>query len=230
MKQLLKVTLSVLALGLATSNAFAKLELGKSHDERSYVYVRPQGSVGAIQNQEVTGGAISDATLTVDHNCSYGFGLAVGVAGIFGMSDWRLEGEFHGTKAKIKSFTDGTGKVEEANSGLQGFQTWTMNLLYDMMLNDMFDLNLGVGLGVANNQYEPIVIPGLEINDMGRKFTQFAWKLIAGLTFNMNEKIALTTAYNFSWGPKLAFGNSDLEWNNMLLHSFVLGLQFKVDI
>lgn len=227
--KLLKLTLSILALGLASS---AAADLGlKGHSDRNYVYVNPHGNVGFIQDVKLEGADVTgDAKLKADHNYSYGYGLEVGVAGPWGMSAWRLAGEFTAVKAKIDHFASGDTKVENELDSHRAFQMWSINLYYDMMLSDAFDLNLGLGLGVANHQYEGFKIATPAIEDGGRKFTQFAWKLIAGLTYWPHEKIGVNARYSFAWSPSLSLGTADAEWKNLMLHTFTFGLLFKIDV
>lgn len=163
----------------------------------------------------------------VSHDFGYGFNFALG----YELCDWnmRVEAEYvwrHWSNDRFKNasseFTSDSGHLRE--------YAFMGNLLYDMELSDPFGMYIGAGLGLGNSRLELNNSDGA-IRDTADDWV-FAWQLMAGMVWDLNECWDLTLGYRF-----LALGKPSLptsvngvcaDVDNMPYSNNIdLGLRFK---
>lgn len=143
----------------------------------------------------------------------------------------RLEVEF-ALRGNSEKKWDDQGVFLNQVKGVWNNSTLFANVFWDFHNNSQFTPYIGGGLGMAFNYtgYDFIARNG-EHFSIDDRFTNFAWNVGAGVSFSLNEILAVDASYRFTglgyneisgWhnGQKYEIGND--PYNN----EFMLGLRF----
>ncbi|MDR1665801.1 MAG: outer membrane beta-barrel protein [Puniceicoccales bacterium] len=139
---------------------------------------------------------------------------------------WRLELEAAYRRSKVDEFTaTGIKKDEAKYSVLSGM----VNLFYDYSFTEEFYGYAGVGIGVAHAAYELTLAAAPNTKSTSGKLV-FAWQLMAGLGYDINEDWSLTAGYRLFNTTKVKVTEAtagELTKKAPFTHTVEIGLRYS---
>ena len=177
-----------------------------------------------------------DPKFTNDH---YNNGWLAGVGVGYQISDQLrtdLTVDYHG-KTKYSAIYPGDlpATTDDTYETVK-FSAWTL------MLNGYYDIGtwnaitpyVGGGVGLARVSWTDYTSTGYGVADNTQ--TNFAWNLMAGAAFDIDEQLKLDANYRFlSYGvtetgkPTQAGQNNPVKFENLYTHEFRVGLRYEMD-
>lgn len=167
-------------------------------------YVSAKGALSYVQNKYTGTTALSGkAVNNFDHKKSHsvaGLRLAYGLDWQWGWTDLRTEVEYgYNGKAKLNLRDNHVNARNTVNS-----HTMMVNAYYDIDLESAWKPYVGVGVGVAQVKSDNRV-GNVYFSD---KSNNFAWNISAGVTYQVNEKLAIDAGYRYTdYGKAKSDGN-----------------------
>jgi opacity protein-like surface antigen len=146
----------------------------------------------------------------------------------FGVSydAWRLELEAAYRCSKVDEFTaTGINKDNAKYSVLSGM----VNLFYDYSFTEEFYGYAGVGIGMAHAAYDLISTTAPNPRSTSGKLV-FAWQLMAGIGYDINEDWSLTAGYRLFNTTKIKISETntgDLTKKAPFTHTVEIGLRYS---
>lgn len=198
-----------------------------SYDDRyDYSYISATGAL-AFRNDKET---FLDSTKTGNefkNKMGGGASLAIGQT----LGCWRAELEGLFITSKTKDFTDFFNGTETGvNQSLKGHMrnyAIMANLYYDLPVYQCLSFYLGGGIGASFNQ--------IKMGKITDKNALFAWQLLAGVTYDINNRWAITAGYRLfaTTKPKMTIFDNQNKLKKVscskmpIINSFEIGLRYK---
>lgn len=130
-----------------------------------------------------------------------------------------LDADFRTTKATA---------VETATSGDQTHLSGMVNLFAILMADKPISTYFGGGIGMTQIEWDNVLpTGGTAIDDSD---TVFTWQLIAGVSFDINQNIALELDYRYVRPGDIELNDTAAtfyDFNNQHLHNITLGFKFR---
>jgi len=95
------------------------------------------------------------------------------------------------------------------------------NAYYDWEIADSFSLYAGLGLGLAH-----VDLKGKASPETTRGNFAFAYQLMAGMSYDITEAVAVTLGYRFAGATKAKLANN-FKFKTPFSHSFEVGLRYS---
>ncbi len=210
-----------LLLGATASLALA---LSAHADNGNYQgwYAGLEGGAAWVQDadlvEHLTGGTRFHGTIDLDT------GWAVLATVGLEYDRWRFEGELGYRRNDINSITFHTGF---SSANINDFDQLTLmgNMLYDVPLGRDLSLSLGAGVGVDRLSFD---WPGFGAHGIKDSDWQFAWQLIAGLSYAFDDTYEGFVNYRFlqTEGPSFEDHGVREDFDNVDTHTASIGLRY----
>lgn len=198
-KQLLKLFLAS-SLFISTYSAFG-------HDLcMDGWYGALSGGLSYHRDSKISNFTIEDETATFDHKTGFGMNMAIG----YMVDTWRIELEASYRRSKNENICaeDVFSQSPHDDRGyIQNFALM-VNAFYDFYLSDCFSIFIGGGIGASDTRFSYSFID--TATDCGESSADcvplvcgsdnewnFAWQLMAGFAYHINDCWALTVGYRF---------------------------------
>ncbi len=211
-------------------------------------YVRGNVGYGVMTDMDIAGDIAGDVEGEGSGTASLGLGYALG-------NDWRIELD----AAQLWNDLGAISQASNTSSDLR-LTTGMLNAIYDFQDFGAWKPYLGAGVGLATANLSaqshafpngsptfPLVnnptCPTFNICDISNTNTSIAWQLIAGLGYDITEKLVWDTQYRYLNVGKLDFQGEGFNVNNTGVrtnafniisdiqgagsHSLMTGLRYK---
>lgn len=206
--------------------------------EESYWYLGATGSLVWHNDMDY-----DHASVPANGDSSFDIGGGFGLSAGYALPSYymRAEAELLYRRNNLDSM-DLTGAFLGATAGSYSASGHTQdlavmfNLVADIPVHELFSVYVGGGIGVSFNELEldyvnrtsaETFFTGLERK---QNSTLFAWQVMGGVSYDINDTVALTAGYRLFATSKLSYNkNLGLSKSNIpMYHSIDLGLRFKL--
>lgn len=192
----------VLALAAACA-AFVGVQSASAHLDWDGFYVGASGSVDWIRDTKFVQPSPGGFAFDLDHKTGGNAALSVG----YQWCEWRaeLEGGFRHNSIDV-SHSSATGFPDETHSIGKHTRIWSImaNGYYDIPFENCFSMYVGLGVGVGFHQLKvdqhsnaisgpaPFFQAAID-----RTSTLFAWQVMSGLNYEVNDMWTVFLGYKF---------------------------------
>jgi OOP family OmpA-OmpF porin len=224
----MSMKLKAMLLGTALTAAFAVTADAAASNRGWYVGV--EAGANWMQDVEDNVTIVGNPVTTLDVDFDTGWAAIATVGYAFWESNWRVELEAAYRANDIDAAVFRVAPSITADGGGADFDEASLmvNALYDIELTDRLTFSIGAGAGMAHSHVDaPNAIIPVDDSDWS-----FAWQGIAGLSYEVTDRLDLTLNYRYHRvedGPEFStLGFVGNHFDNTENHTVTIGLRWDL--
>lgn len=211
---------------LGTVAALSLIAVGQSQAHHQGWYVGLEGGASWVDDTDFGYTRVNPGPINTLDTAEFDTGwAALATIGYGFEKNWRVELE-GGYRSNDFDLTLPVGAAFPTNGELTEI-TAMINLIYDVPLTDKLDLNVGIGAGADYAKLNDDRI----VNDAD---TNFAYQLVAGLTYKLTSQLDLSLTYRFlnvdspSFSDTLGTRVDTYAFDDVQKHAVTIGLRYDL--